>query len=230
MADPLVGWTEFRQGYQTPTWEFLTAALKPRFLMASATMSESSLCRVAGVVFLTAWDGGGGSEITLQYCAILSLERSKFFLVSESSTCYWNMIFPIYFPSTREHEHQQGPDQDILPHPRQDQCLPGAEDHQEAHLQVQFRALAIFRGGKFWTQSFSWITLPDHIPLKGLKLPSLNLLNMSTEQWPHSTTRILSFTPFQTLLPWLWLPPSAHRFREEATDLREIQGDSAHLW
>ena len=55
LADPDPKVTaEYVSNVFTPTWEFLMAALKPRFLMASATMSESSLCRVAGTVFLTA--------------------------------------------------------------------------------------------------------------------------------------------------------------------------------
>ena len=50
VVDPLVGWTEFREGYLTPTWEFLSAALLPRFIMASATISESSLLRISGAL------------------------------------------------------------------------------------------------------------------------------------------------------------------------------------
>ena len=43
----MAGWT-FRE-YGTTTWEFVLASLRPKFLMCSATMSEASLSRAAGL-------------------------------------------------------------------------------------------------------------------------------------------------------------------------------------
>ena len=50
VVDPVAGWT-FRE-YGTTTWEFVLAAFRPKYLLCSATMSEASLSRAAGL-FLT---------------------------------------------------------------------------------------------------------------------------------------------------------------------------------
>ena len=47
VVDPVAGWT-FRE-YGTTTWEFVVAAFRPKFLLCSATMSEKSLSRAAGL-------------------------------------------------------------------------------------------------------------------------------------------------------------------------------------
>ena len=43
-----MGWVDFRP-YGQPTWAWASAALSPKFLLSSASMTEDSLCRVAGI-------------------------------------------------------------------------------------------------------------------------------------------------------------------------------------
>ena len=47
MLDSDLGWTGFRP-YDSETWAWVSAALRPRFLLSSGSMSEASLVRVAG--------------------------------------------------------------------------------------------------------------------------------------------------------------------------------------
>ena len=47
VLDSDLGWTGFRP-YDSETWAWVSAALRPRFLLSSGSMSEASLVRVAG--------------------------------------------------------------------------------------------------------------------------------------------------------------------------------------
>ena len=46
--DPESGWCEIRP-YCSNTWKFMRAAYKCPFFLLSATMEESSLCRILGI-------------------------------------------------------------------------------------------------------------------------------------------------------------------------------------
>ena len=47
VLDGDLGWTGFRP-YDSETWAWVSAALRPRFLLSSGSMSEASLVRVSG--------------------------------------------------------------------------------------------------------------------------------------------------------------------------------------
>ena len=47
VLDSDLGWTGFRP-YDSETWAWVSAALRPRFLLSSGSMSEASLVRVSG--------------------------------------------------------------------------------------------------------------------------------------------------------------------------------------
>ena len=47
VLDSDLGWTGFRP-YDSETWAWVSAALRPRFLLSSGSMNEASLARVSG--------------------------------------------------------------------------------------------------------------------------------------------------------------------------------------
>jgi len=50
VLDEIFGWTGFRSSYGNETWTWLTAALDPKILMSSASLSEDSFQRVCGTL------------------------------------------------------------------------------------------------------------------------------------------------------------------------------------